>query len=403
MPVTEIKKDIYWVGVVDWNIHDFHGYSRSPQGTTYNAYLVMDEKITLFDSVPAKYQMDLYHQIRSIIPLEKIDYIVCNHIEPDHSGAMPFLMEKIQPEKVFCSKLGHRMLLDHFHQPDWPYHPVQTGDSISLGKRTVQFMEARMLHWPDSMFSYIPEDKLLISNDAFGQNIASSERFDDEVDLAMLMKESSHYYHNIILPYSQRVTAVLDDVAKMGIEIDMIAPDHGIIWRSNVPLILQAYREYAEQRPNAKAVIVYDTMWHSTEKMAKAIAEGIMEEGVSAKIMALKQYHHSDVMGELADATGIVCGSPTHNNGIMPLMADFLTYMKGLRPVGRVGAAFASFGWSGESLNILTDWLKSAKVEVVEPGVKGKNVPDHAKLAECKELGRQVARAIKAKVAEAEA
>ena len=231
MPVTEIKKDIYWVGVVDWNIHDFHGYSKSPQGTTYNAYLVVDDKITLFDSVPAKFQMDLYHQIRSIMPLEKIDYIVCNHIEPDHAGAMPFLMEKVQPEKVYCSKMGHRMLLDHFHQPDWPYHPVQTGDSISLGKRTVHFMETRMLHWPDSMFSYIPEEKLLISNDAFGQNIASSERFDDEIDLAMLMRESSHYYHNIVLPYSQRVTAVLDEVEKLGLEIDMIAPDHGIIWR----------------------------------------------------------------------------------------------------------------------------------------------------------------------------
>lgn len=398
MPVTEIKKDIYWVGVVDWNIHDFHGYSRSPQGTTYNAYLVIDEKITLFDSVPAKFQMDLYHQIRSLIPLEKIDYFVCNHIEPDHAGAVPFIMEKAKPEKIICSKMGHRMLLDHFHKPDWPYHPVQTGDSISLGKRTVQFMETRMLHWPDSMFSYIPEDRLLISNDAFGQNMATSERFDDEVDLPALMAASSHYYHNIVLPYSQRVTAVLKQVEELSLEIDMIAPDHGLIWRSNVPLILRTYKEYAEQKPRKKAVIVYDTMWDSTEKMAKAIAEGVMEEGVAARIMHLKQYHHSDVMGELADATGIVCGSPTHNNGILPLMADFLTYMKGLRPEGRVGAAFGSYGWSGECINIMTDWLKSAKVEVIEPGAKAKNVPDHAKLAECKELGRQVAKAIKAKV-----
>ncbi|MDY0275165.1 MAG: FprA family A-type flavoprotein [Desulfomicrobium sp.] len=398
MPVVEIKKDIYWVGVVDWNIHDFHGYSRSPQGTTYNAYLVMDDKITLFDSVPAPFQMDLYHQIRSLIPLEKIDYIVCNHIEPDHAGAMPFLMDKTKPEKVFCSKMGHRALLDHFHQPDWPYHPVQSGDSISLGKRTVHFMETRMLHWPDSMFSYLAEDKLLISNDAFGQNIASSQRFDDEVDLPMLMDLSSHYYHNIVLPYSNRVTAVLNDVAKLGLEIDMIAPDHGLIWRSHVDTILKAYRDYAEQRPHNKAVIVYDTMWQSTEKMAKAIAEGVMEEGVAVKIMHLKEYHHSDVMGELATATGIICGSPTHNNGIMPLVANFLTYMQGLRPLGRVGAAFGSFGWSGEGVNTISDWLKTAKVEVVEPGVKVKNVPNHEKLAECKELGRQVAKAIKAKI-----
>lgn len=398
MPVVEIKKDIYWVGVVDWNIHDFHGYSRSPQGTTYNAYLVLDDKITLFDSVPAHFQMDLYHQIRSLIPLDKIDYIVCNHIEPDHAGAMPFLMDKINPEKVFCSKMGHRALLDHFHEPDWPYEVVKTGDSISLGKRTVQFMETRMLHWPDSMFSYLPEDKLLISNDAFGQNIASSERFDDQVDLPMLMDLSSHYYHNIVLPYSNRVLAVLDEVGKLGLDIEMIAPDHGLIWRSHVDTILKAYQDYAEQRPQNKAVIVYDTMWQSTEKMAKAIAEGIMEEGVAVKIMHLKEYHHSDVMAELATATGIVCGSPTHNNNIMPLVANFLTYMQGLRPLGRVGAAFGSFGWSGECVNIIGDWLQEAKVELVEPGVKTKYVPNHESLAECKELGRQVAKAIKAKV-----
>ncbi|NCD24831.1 MAG: FprA family A-type flavoprotein [Deltaproteobacteria bacterium] len=398
MSATEIKKGIYWVGIVDWNLHDFHGYSQASQGTTYNAYLVVDDKITLFDSVPAKFQMDLYHQIRPIVPLEKIDYIVCNHVEPDHSGALPFLMDKIRPEKLICSKMGHRMLLDHFHQPDWPYHPVQTGDSISLGKHTVQFIETRMLHWPDSMFSYLPEAKLLISNDGFGQNIASSERFDDEVDLSMLMAATSHYYHNIILPYSSRVLAVLDQVAKMGLEIDMIAPDHGIIWRKHVQLILDTYREYALQKPHKKAVIAYETMWHSTEKMAKAIAEGLMEEGVSVKLMHLKQYHHSDVMAELADATGILCGSPTHNNGILPLMADFLTYMKGLRPEGRIGAAFGSYGWSGECVNVIADWLKSAKVDVIEPGAKAKNVPDHAKLAECKELGRQVGRAIVAKV-----
>jgi flavorubredoxin len=394
MAAIEIKKNVYWVGVVDWNIHDFHGYSRSPEGTTYNAYLVLDDKITLFDSAPQKFQWDLYHQIRSIIPLEKIDYIVCNHIEPDHAGAMPFLMEHIRPEKVICSKMGHRMLLDHFHQPDWPYHVVGSGDTLSLGARTVHFLETRMLHWPDSMFSYIPEDKLLISNDAFGQNLATSERFDDEVDFGRLMHATSHYYHNIVLPYSPRVLDVLGKVGELGWEIDMIAPDHGIIWRSHVADILAAYKDYAEQKTGKRAVVVYDTMWHSTEKMAKAIAEGIAETGVGVRIMSLKEYHHSDVMAELATATGIVCGSPTHNNGILPLMADFLTYMKGLRPVGRVGAAFGSYGWSGEAIATIAEWLKSAKVDVVEPGVKAKNVPDHAKLAECKDLGRRVGQAI---------
>jgi flavorubredoxin len=244
------------------------------------------------------------------------------------------------------------------------------------------------------MFSYIPEDKLLISNDAFGQNLATSERFDDEVDFGRLMSATSHYYHNIVLPYSPRVLDVLGKVGELGWEIDMIAPDHGIIWRSHVADILAAYKDYAEQKTGKRAVVVYDTMWHSTEKMAKAIAEGIAETGVGVRIMSLKEYHHSDVMAELATATGIVCGSPTHNNGILPLMADFLTYMKGLRPVGRVGAAFGSYGWSGEAIATIAEWLKSAKVDVVEPGVKAKNVPDHAKLAECKDLGRRVGQAI---------
>ncbi len=401
MAAVEITKNIYWVGVVDWNIHDFHGYSRAPEGTTYNAFLVLDDKITLFDSVPQKFQLDLYHQIRSILPLEKIDYIVCNHIEPDHAGAMPFLMEHIRPEKVICSKMGHRSLLDHFHQPHWPYHVVSSGDTISLGSRTVHFLETRMLHWPDSMVSYLPEDKLLISSDAFGQNIATSERFDDEVDFSRLMSATSHYYHNIILPYSSRVLEVLAEIEKRGWAIDMIAPDHGLIWRSHVGDALAAYRTYAQQKPHQRAVVVYDTMWHSTEKMAKAVAEGLLESGVGVRIMSLKQYHHSDVMAELATATGIVCGSPTHNNGILPLMADFLTYMKGLRPQGRIGAAFGSFGWSGEAVGVMTDWLKSANVDVVEPGVKAKNVPDHAKLAECKDLGRRVGQAILHRVAAA--
>ncbi|HKK34505.1 MAG TPA: flavodoxin domain-containing protein [Desulfomicrobiaceae bacterium] len=398
MPPIQIKENIYWVGVVDWNEHDFHGYSLARKGTSYNAYLVLDEKITLFDSVPEKFKLDLYHQIRSLVKLEDIDIVVANHIEPDHSGALPWLMDRIKPEKLYCSTQGKAMLLDHFHQPDWPYEVVKTGDSMSIGKRTVQFMETRMLHWPDSMFSYIPEDKLLISNDAFGLNKASSKLFDDEHDLSELMDAASHYYHNIILPFSPLVQKVLARVSETWPDIDMIAPDHGVVWRSHVADIVAAYDRYSRQITGPRAVIAYDTMWKSTEKMAKAVADGMLQEGIEVRLMNLKAYHHSDVMAELADATAIVCGCPTHNNGIMPVMADFLTYMKGLKPSGRVGAAFGSYGWSGESVKHLNEFMEKARIEMVSPGVRVKNVPTHESLAECVELGRTVARAVKARI-----
>ncbi|MFO7817811.1 MAG: FprA family A-type flavoprotein [Thermodesulfobacteriota bacterium] len=393
MAVQEIKKNVFWVGAVDWNIHSFHGYALARRGTTYNAYLVIDDKITLFDTVPEKFKWDLYHQVRSLVKLEDIDYMVVNHVEPDHSGAFPFMYEKIKPEKVYCSTMGKKALIDHYHNEHWPCEAVKTGDEISLGKKRVQFMETRMLHWPDSMFSYIPEDKLLISNDAFGQNIASSNRFDDQTDKNALFAEARHYYANIILPYSQLVQKVLAKVAESGMEIDMIAPDHGFIWRSYVPEIIRAYDEFSRQETRNKAVIVYDTMWESTAKMAKAVGEGFQESGMEYRLMSLKTFHHSDVMGEFSDAKVLVCGSPTHNNGMLPLMADFLTYIKGLRPVGRIGAAFGSFGWSGEAAKDMQKILQDAKFEIPADPVRVKNVPRHEDLAACKDLGKTLAAA----------
>ncbi len=394
MAVQEIKNNVYWVGTVDWNIRSFHGYSLARLGTTYNAYLVLEDKITLFDTVPEKFKWDLYHQVRSLVKLEDIDYIVVNHVEPDHSGALPFMYERINPEKIYCSPMGKKALVEHFHREDWPYEEVKSGEEISLGKKRVQFMETRMLHWPDSMFSYIPEDKLLISNDAFGQNIASSHRFDDEADKSRLFAEARHYYTNIILPYSQLVQKVLAKVRESGMEIDMIAPDHGFIWRSYVSEIIQAYDEFSRQETKNKAVIVYDTMWESTEKMAKAVGEGLLESGMEYKLMSLKTFHHSDVMGEFSDAKALICGSATHNNGMLPLMAEFLTYMKGLRPQNRIGAAFGSFGWSGEAPREIQKVLEEAKLETPAEPVRVKNVPRHEDLAACKELGRNMAEAV---------
>ena len=398
MKAREIKKDIYWVGAVDWNMRDFHGYSTL-KGTTYNAYLLMDDKITLFDTVKKEFKGDLVHRIRDIVDPRKIDYIVVNHVEMDHSGSLPEMIDIIGPEKVFCSSMGKKALLSHFHRDDWPCEVVEPGQTISLGKRSVTFMETRMLHWPDSMFSYIPEERLLISSDAFGQHWATTERFDDEVDLGELMYHAAKYYSNILLLFSNLVRKLLKNVRELGIEIDMIAPDHGLIWRSNVDGILHAYGEWAEQKARRKALVVYDTMWHSTEKMARAVADGIEQEGVSVKLMDLSVNHRSDVITEVLDAKAIVLGSPTLNNGMLPRMAEFLTYMKGLRPAGKIGAAFGSYGWSGEAVKLLNQWMEEMKFELPEPGIRIKYVPEHPDLKECVEMGRRIGRAVRESVA----
>lgn len=393
MKPVEIKKDIYWVGAVDWNIRDFHGYTTY-KGTTYNAYLAMDEKISLFDTVKQPFKSDLLHRIRNIIDPAKIDYVIVNHVEPDHSSALPDVVDVVKPEKVFCSSMGKKALLDHYHREDWPYEVVENGQSISLGRRSVQFIETRMLHWPDSMFSYFSEDRLLISSDGFGQHWATSERFDDEVDQGELFKHAAKYYANILLLYSPLVRKLLGSVQELGLKIDMIAPDHGIIWRSDPARIIEAYDVWSQQKPKRKALVIYDTMWHSTEMMGKAIADGLGQEGVSVQIFDLKANHRSDVMTEVLDAGALVFGSPTLNNGMFPTVADMLHYLRGLRPQNKIGAAFGSYGWSGEAVKLINQALEEMKIEVVDPGIKAKYVPTHEDLRACVELGQKMGRAL---------
>jgi flavorubredoxin len=394
MPPVEILKDIYWIGAIDWNIRDFHGYSVD-RGTSYNAFLVMDEKVTLFDTVKRGFGGDLLKSIRKIIDPAKIDYLVVNHVEMDHSSLVPEIAGLVQPEKIFCSEMGKKNLVAHFHREEWPYKVVKTGDSISLGKRTVQFIETRMLHWPDSMFSYIPEDRLLISSDAFGQHLASSERFDDEVDFSMLLSHAAKYYANIILPYSTLVQKLLAQVREIDLKIDMIAPDHGVIWRKNPGKILECYDEWSHQKPKLKALVIYDTMWHSTEMMAKAIVEGLVEEGVSARSFDLAVNHRSDIITEVLDAGALIIGSSTLNNGMLPRMADLLHYMRGLRPANKIGAAFGSYGWSGEAVKLINTIMEEMKFQVLDPGIKVQYVPRDDDLKRCVDLGRKVARALK--------
>jgi flavorubredoxin len=394
MQPVEIKKGIYWVGAVDWNIRDFHGYSTL-KGTTYNAYLVMDEKITLFDTVKKPFVNDLICNISRIVDPKKIDYLVVNHVEMDHSGAVPEIVDLVQPEKVICSAMGKAALIDHYHREDLPFEVMDTGKTINLGARTVHFVETRMLHWPDSMLSYLKEDRLLISSDGFGQHWATSQRFDDEVDMHELLSHAAKYYANILLLFSPLVQKLLANVQKMGLEIDMIAPDHGLIWRSHPGKIIEAYDTWSKQQATNKAVIIYDTMWQSTEKMAFAIADGLAQEGIDVKMLNLKLNHRSDVMTEVLDAKAIILGSPTLNNGILPPMADLLCYMKGLRPAGKIGFAFGSYGWSGESVKLMTEALEAMKVKILDGGMKVKFAPTHDDFVKCAELGRKTGLEIK--------
>lgn len=389
MSNTELAKGIYWVGAIDWDVRDFHGYSTY-RGTTYNAFLILDEKVTLFDTVKRSHMDEFLRNVKKIIDPAKIDYLVVNHVEMDHSGSLPEIMDIIQPEKLFCSPMGEKAIKDHFHREDWPFEVVKSGSEISLGKRTVQFLETRMLHWPDSMFSYIKEDGILFSSDAFGQHYATSERFDDEVPISEVMEESAKYYANILYLYSPLVKKLLATVGEMNLDLKMIAPDHGVIWRTHQSKILEAYDSWSRHESEKKALVIYDSMWHSTEKMAHAIGSGLRDEGISTKLINLKVNHRSDVMTQVLNAKAIILGSSTLNNGLLPRMAGFLMYMRGLKPTNKFGASFGSYGWSGEAVGLMNTALEEMKIEVIEDGLRMKYVPDANKLQECTEMGRRI-------------
>ena len=394
MKPMEIAKDIYWLGVIDWNIRDFHGYSTY-EGSTYNSFLIMDEKITLIDAVKKEFADELIANISQIVDPKKIDYVISNHTEMDHSGGLPRVMHKIGEDKpLYCSKMGQKNLASHFPQK-WNYQPVENGGELSLGKRTLTFLETRMLHWPDSMFSYVKEDRLLFSSDAFGQHYAGLERFDDQIGDA-IMPHARKYFANILLLYSPLILKLVDKVTEMGLPIDMICPDHGILWRKDPSKIINAYVEWSKQKPKRKALVIYDTMWHSTGTMGEVIVDALGEEGVDARLMHLRNWHRSDIMTEVLDAGAIIVGSPTLNNGLFPTVSDFLTYMKGLKPLNKVGAAFGSFGWSGEAAKLVTKELEEMKFDIIDPGVRIQYVPDDKSLDACRELAKKIAQALPA-------
>ncbi len=389
MKPVEIAKGVYDVGVMDWNIRDFHGYSTH-LGTSYNAFLIVDETVALVDTVKAEFADELLGNIARIVDPKRIDCVVSNHTEMDHSGGLPRVMHRIGEDKpIYVSKMGAKNHVRHFPQK-WHYRPVGSGDELSLGSRTLTFLETRMLHWPDSMFSYLKEDKILFSSDAFGQHYAGQEKFDDVVGDA-IMPHAKKYFANILLLYSPLILKLVDQVTEMGLPIEMICPDHGVIWRKDPSRIINAYVSWAKQETVAnKAVVIYDTMWHSTEAMADAIADGIHEAGGIARPMKLREWHRSDIMTEVLDARAVIVGSPTLNNGLFPTVADMLTYMKGLKPKNKIGAAFGSYGWSGESVKLVAEALEGMGFEMPEDGLKIQYVPDGDAIERCVELGRRI-------------
>ncbi len=400
MKAIEIKKDVFWIGAVDFNKRNFHGYSRSPQGTTYNSFLIKDEKNVIFDTVDHEYEGTMLSRLSKVIEAEKVNYIVINHAEKDHVGSLEKLVQVCRPEKIYASVVGKKFIEAQFDTKGWPQiEAVKSGDVLNIGKRNIHFIDTKMLHWPDSMASFIPEDKLLITNDSFGQNIASSERFASAFDKETLLKSMKEYYYNIILPFSPLVLKVLDKLEEIALDIDMIAPDHGLIWdgADNVRFVLDAYRELATQKTQEKALILFETMWHSTESIANAIASGLEIENVPFKIMNIASCHHSEIMTELADCGAVIVGCPTHNNGIMPYTAATLTYMKGLRPQNRIGVAYGSYGWSGEAPKALHMLLTEMNMEMPFEPIKTVFCPKEEEIAKAKDLGREIAKALKEK------
>jgi anaerobic nitric oxide reductase flavorubredoxin len=396
MVTVSLKDGVNWVGVIDWNLRDFHGYTTY-RGATYNSYLISDEKIALVDTVKSTFSEELVGKISELTSFEKIDYIIVNHVEMDHSSSLPVIAKLAKNAKIIASTRGKDALIEHYGSDFQMVETVKTGDEIKLGKRTLRFLEAPMLHWPDSMFTYLVEDKILMSNDAFGQHLATSGRFDDEVYDHVLMEEAATYYANILMPFAHIITKKIQEVAQMGIPIDMIAPSHGIIWRKDPSKIIKAYLDWSSGTANKnKVTVVLDTMWSSTDKMARAIAEGAASQGVEVKLLKLRASSYSEAITEILDSKAVLVGSPTINNGIFPTIGGLLTYVTGLKPRNKLWGFFGSFGWGSGAVKGMNEIAKNAGFEVYPQSVEVKYVPDKEDLKKCFEFGQQIAQRIKA-------
>jgi anaerobic nitric oxide reductase flavorubredoxin len=389
---VKLADGVHWVGAIDWNLRNFHGYSTH-MGTTYNAYLITDEKTALIDTVKRPFYDEMMSRICEVVRPEDIDYVVSNHVEMDHSGSLPaFMNDAGKARLITMEKFGEEGLRKTFHS-DWPMTPVKEGSEIDLGRHRLAFIPTPMLHWPDSMCTYLAGHRILFSMDAFGQHIAASSRFDDEVGLDVVMPEAAKYYANILMPFGDLIVRAVDKLN--GLDIDTIAPSHGVIWRSHAQSIVEAYASWGKGETKKKALVVYDTMWDSTDRMARAVAEGLASEGLETRLYNLTRSDQSDIVKEVLDSKALLIGSPTLNNGMFPTVAMFLCYLKGLRPKGKIGAAFGSHGWAGGAVKAIEQELTQAGVQLVESGLAVKFVPDPDELKRCFEFGKIVADRVK--------
>lgn len=398
MKAVELKNGIYWVGAIDWAVRDFHGY-ETPRGTTYNNYLIMDDEITLMDTVKYDFSDSTIKNIRSVVDPSKIRHVVINHIENDHVTSIDKIMDLTPNAIIYITEKGKKGLDRFFDTTRWNIKTVKTGDTLNIGKRTLLFIETPMLHWPDSMMTYIKEDKILISQDAFGQHIASAVRFDDEFVTCESMSELEDavidYYANILMPFGQLIKAKIADIQKLGIEIEMIAPDHGIIWKANPQKVMQMYLDMANGKTNLSVSIIYDTMWHSTEQMTLPIMQGLKDEGVECKVIKLRATPMSVAIKEFWKSRGALIGTPTLNNIMYPSVAHFLTHLRGLRPKNRIVGAFGSYGWGGGAVKEAYEDFKRMGLEIFDPGLQILYKPSFEDETKCYEFGREFAKKVK--------
>ena len=388
-----IKNNVSWVGKIDWELRKFHGNEYSThRGSTYNSYLVEEEKIALIDTVWAPFSEEFVEKLSSDIDLKKIDYVIANHAEVDHSGSLPELMRHIPDTPIYCTSNGVKSLKGHFHQ-DWNFNIVKTGDRLSLGQKDLIFVEAPMLHWPDSMFCYLTGDNILFSNDAFGQHYASEYMFNDLVDQSELKEECIKYYANILTPFSKLVDKKIKEVLSLNLPVDLICTSHGVIWRDNPAQIIEKYLEWANDYKENQITILYDTMWNGTRIVAENVASGIKasDDKVNIKLYNISKSDKNDIITEIFKSKAIVVGSPTINRGILTSVAAIMEEIRGLSFRGKKAAAFGCYGWSGESVKIIARGLEAAEFEIVDEGLKVLWNPDDDSIEQCIDYGKKLA------------
>ena len=390
----KIKNNVYWVGKTDWELRKFHGdeYSTN-RGSTYNSYLIKEEKIVLIDTVWKPFSKEFVKNLSKEVDFDKIDYVITNHAEIDHSGALPELMEKIPGTPIYCTANGVKSIKGHYHK-DWNFQVVKTGDTLDIGNgKQLIFVEMKMLHWPDSMACYLTKDNILFSNDAFGQHYATEFMYNDLVDQNELFTECLKYYANILTPFSAFVDKKINEVLSLNIPIDIIATSHGVIWRDNPTQIVEKYLTWANNYQENQITILYDTMWDGTKRMAEAIAKGIREIDsiVNVKLYNIANTDKNDIITEIFKSRLILLGSPTIGGGVLSGVAEILEMIKGMRFKNKKAAAFGCYGWSGESVKVMTEHLEKSGFSIINDGIRAMWNPDDESLEKCVKFGREIA------------